>query len=65
MKTTTRPRPLRWLGGITLAGALAAPALLIAAPSAFADYGPGACTIEISDNAPGGVPATAPGCGSS
>jgi hypothetical protein len=57
MKTTTRPRPLRWLGRITLAGALAAPALLIAAPSAFADYGPGApYQIEISDNAPGGVP---------
>jgi hypothetical protein len=30
---------------------------LIAAPSAFADYGPGAqYQIEISDNAPGGVP---------
>lgn len=56
MKTTTRPRSLRWLGRAALAGALAGPAVLAAAPSAFADYGTGAqYQIEISDNAPGGV----------
>src|SRR5258708_6151712 len=57
MKTTTRQRPLRWLGRITIAAALAGPAALAAAPNAFADYGPGAQSqIEISDNSPGGVP---------
>jgi hypothetical protein len=57
MTTTTRPRPLRWLGRITIAAALAGPAALAAAPNAFADYGSGApYQIEISDNFPGGVP---------
>lgn len=57
MQPTTRQRALRWLGRTVLAGALAGPAALAAAPSAFADYGSGApYQIEISDNAPGGVP---------
>jgi hypothetical protein len=57
MKTTTRPRSLRWIGRITIAAALAGPAALAVAPNALADYGTGAqYQIEISDNAPGGVP---------
>lgn len=57
MKTTTRPRSLRWIGMTALAAALACPAALAAAPSAFADYGTGAqYQIEISDNSPSGVP---------
>jgi hypothetical protein len=56
-RSTTRPGPVRWLGRTALAGALACPALLAAAPNALAGYGPGAqYQIEISDNSAAGVP---------